>query len=173
MEKCFSCGGPLRTVREGLYRCLYCGQLNEEREGQILPRKMEVFPRIEKVREAAKEGVYEMVSSVPSESGIPRDMAIFIRRVAEALTPLKGYEADRGFVTRALRVRSQFRQELTSVFEGKMKLQDWYDKTRTSLGKRIDEMDEIIYNALEGLSDPEAIEMRMDFEQKLKGSLIK
>lgn len=171
--ECFSCGGPLRTVREGLYRCLFCGQLNEERGGQILPRKMEVFPRIERVREAAKEGVYEMVSSVPSESGIPRDMAIFIRRVAEVLTPLKGYEGDRGFVTRALRVRSQFRQELTGVFEGKMKLQDWYDKTRTSLGKRVDEMDEIIYNALEGLSDPEAIDMRMEFEQKLKGGLMK
>ena len=171
--ECFSCGGPLRVVREGLYRCLYCGQLNEERGGQILPRKMEVFPRIEKVREAAKEGVYEMVSSVPSESGIPRDMAIFIRRVAEVLTPLKGYEEDRGFVTRALRVRGQFRQELTSVFEGKRPFLAWYDATRTSLGKRSDEMDEIIYNALEGLSDPEAVDMRMEFEQKLKGSLMK
>ena len=171
--RCFACGGPLRTVREGLYRCIYCGQLNEERDNQILPRKMEVFPRIEKVREAAKEGVYEMVSSVPSDSGVSRDMVIFIRRVAEALTPLKGYEDNREFVTRALRVRSQFRQELTDVLEGKMKFQDWYDKTRTSLGKRVDEMDEIIYNGLEGLSDPEAIDMRMDFEQKLKGGLMK
>ncbi len=170
---CFACGGPLRTVREGLYRCLFCGQLNEERGGQVLPRKMEVFPRIEKVREAAKEGVYEMVSSVPSASGIPRDLAIFIRRVAETLTPIKGYEGDRGFVTRALRVRSQFRQELTGVFEGKMKLQEWYDKTRTSLGKRSDEMDEVIYNALDGLSDPEAIDMRMAFEEKMKGGLLK
>ena len=173
MEKCFACGGPLRTVREGLYRCLFCGQLNEERGGLVLPRRMEVFPRIEQVREAAKEGVYEMVSSVPSESGIPRDMAIFIRRLAEALTPIKGYEEDRGFVSRVLRVRGQFRRELTGVFEGKMKLQDWYDKTRASLGKRGDEMDEIIYNALEGLSDPEAIDMRMAFEEKMKGSLMK
>lgn len=173
MSTCFTCGGPLRVIREGLYRCLYCGQLNEEREGQVLPRRMEVYPRIQQVREAAKEGVYEGVSSVPSESGIPRDLAIFIRRVAETLTPLKGYEGDRGFVVRALRVRSQFRQELTNVFEGKTKLQDWYDKTRTSLGKRVDEMDEIIYNALEGLSDPEAVDMRAAFEQKLKGSLVK
>ena len=173
MGTCFACGGPLRTVREGLYRCLFCGQLNEERGGLVLPRKMEVFPRIEQVREAAKEGVYEMASSVPSESGIPRDMAVFIRRVAEALTPLKGYEEDRGFVVRALRVRSQFRRELTEFLEGKTKFQDWYDKTRTALGKRSDDMDEIIYNALEGLSDPGAIEMRMEFEQKLKGSLMK
>jgi hypothetical protein len=34
-------------------------------------------------------------------------------------------------------------------------------------------MDEIIYNALEGLSDPEAIDMRMAFEEKMKGSLMK
>jgi len=173
MGTCFACGGPLRTVREGLYRCLFCDQLNEERDNQVLPRKMEVFPRIEKVREAAKEGVYEMASSVPSESGIPRDMSIFIRRLAEALTPIKGYEEDRGFVSRVLRVRSQFRQELTGVFEGKRPFLAWYDKTRASVGKRGDEMDEIIYNALEGLSDPEAIDMRMAFEEKMKGSLMK
>jgi len=130
---------------------------------------MEVFPRIEKVREAAKEGVYEMVSSVPSESDISRDIAIFIGRVVEALTPIKGHEEDREFVTRALRVRSRFRDELTDVFKGKRKFKEWYNLTGSDLGKSERDMDEIIYNALEGLSEPEAIDMRMGFEQKLTG----
>jgi len=168
-KRCFSCGGPLREVREGLYRCYICGQLNEDRGlGQVVPRKMEVYPRIEQVREAAKEGVYEMVSAVPSETGLSTDEATFVRRVAEALTPLKGYENDRGFVTRALKVRNQFKQELTDVLEGKRELLDWYDKTRTALGKHHTEMDKILYDALEGLRDPETVELRKAFEQRMQ-----
>ena len=160
-------------MREGLYRCYMCGQLNEDRGGQLLPPTMKVYPSVEKVREAAVEGARELASVVPSDTGLPPDMMIFIRRVAETLTPLKGYEDDRGFVVRALKVRQQFRHDLTEVFEGKRKFQEWYDSTRTSLGKSDRELDEIIYNALEGLSNPEAIDMRMAFEEKLKGGLIK
>lgn len=134
---------------------------------------MEVYPRIEQVREAAKEGVYEMVQAVPSESGISSEMRIFINRVSEVLTPIKGYENDRGFVARALKVRSQFKKEFISVLEGKRKFQEWYDTTRISLGMREDQMDEIIYNALEGLTEPDAVNMRNMFEQKLTGRLIR
>ena len=172
MGVCFSCGGPLRQIGPGLYRCYICRQLNEVREGVMLPRAMEVYPRIEQVREAAVEGVYEMVAAAPSESGLHPDMVKFVRRLSEILTPLKGYEDDRGFVTRALKVRSQFKQELTDVFMGKRKLQEWYDSTRTSLGMRDDQMDKVIYDALEGLSSPEAIEMRMSFEDKLRGGVL-
>ena len=160
-------------MREGLYRCYICGQLNEDRGGQLLPPTMKVYPSVEKVREAAAEGARELAAVVPSDAGLPPDMMVFIRRVAETLTPLKGYEDDRGFVVRALKVRQQFRHDLTEVFEGKRKFQEWYDSTRTSLGKSDRELDEIIYNALEGLSNPEAIDMRMAFEEKLKGGLIK
>jgi len=173
MVQCFACGGPLRLVREGLYRCYMCGQLNEDRGGQLLPPTMKVYPSVEKIREAAVEGARELTTVVPSDTGLPPDMMIFIRRVAETLTPLKGYEKDRGFVGRALKVRQQFRQELTEVFEGKRKLQEWYDSTRTSLGKSDRDMDEIIYNALDGLSNPDAIDMRNMFEQKLSGGLIR
>jgi len=130
---------------------------------------MEVYPRIEQVREAAVEGVYEMTAAVPSESGLHPDMVKFVRKVSEILTPLKGYEDDRGFVTRALKVRTQFKRELTEVFEGKRKFQEWYDGTRTGLGMREDQMDRVMYDALEGLSSPEAIEMRMSYEDKIRG----
>ena len=173
MVRCFACGGPLRLVREDLYRCYICGQLNEDRGGQLLPPTMKVYPSVEGVREAAAEGARELATVTPSDAGLPPDMMIFIRRVAETLTPLKGYEKDRAFVGRALKVRQKFRQELTEVFEGKRKLQEWYDSTRTSLGKSDREMDEIIYNALDGLSNPDAIDMRNMFEQKLSGGLIR
>jgi len=175
MVRCFSCGSTyLLEVETGLYKCQMCGQLNEERRsGQVLPRRMEVYPRIEQVREAAKEGVYEMVQSVPSESGVSSEMRLFINRVSEALTPLKGYEGDRGFVVRALSVRSKFKKELIAVLEGKRKFQEWYDVTRTSLGMREDQMDEIIYSALEGLTEPDAVNMRNNFEHKLMGRLVR
>ncbi len=172
MPKCFSCGGPLRVIGPDLYRCYICRQLNEVREGVLLPPVMKVYPRIEQVREAAIEGRYEMVAAAPSEKGLEPDMAAFVRRISEILTPLKGYEDDRGFVSRALKVRNQFKQELTAIFMGKGKLMEWYDRTRTSLGMRDDQMDKVIYDALEGLSSPEAIEMRMSFEDKLRGGVL-
>lgn len=138
----------------------------------MLPRVMEVYPRIEQVREAAVEGVHEMTAAVPSESGLHPDMVKFVRRVSEILTPLKGYEDDRGFVTRALKVRTQFKRELTEVFEGKRKFQEWYDGTRTGLGMREDQMDKVMYDALDGLSSPEAIEMRMAYEDKIRGGVL-
>ena len=172
MGVCFACDGRLRQIGENLYRCYICGQLNEEREETILPPVMKVYPRIEQVREAAIEGRYEMIAAAPSEKGLEPDMVTFVRRISEILTPLKGYEDDRGFVSRALKVRNQFKRELTDVFMGKGKLMEWYDTTRTSLGMRDDQMDRVMYDALEGLTHPEAIEMRMSFEDKLRGGVL-
>jgi hypothetical protein len=170
MAKCFSCGGPLRTVREGLYRCLYCGQLNEERDGQVLPRRMEVFPRIEQVREAVREGVHEMAASAPSEGGLHTDMIMFMNRVVEKLIPIEGYNSD--IKVKLLKTRSDIKKDLVNVFEGKMKFEDWYHKMKTNLGKGSTELDEIIYSSLEGLRHPEAIELRNAFEQKLQKGLL-
>lgn len=173
MVRCFACGGPLRLVREGLYRCYVCGQLNQDRGGRVLPPTMKVYPSVEGIREAAVEGAKEISAVVPADAGLSPDMSLFVRRVAEALTPIKGYEGDRGFVTRALRVRQQFRNDLTDMLNGKRTFQEWYDSTRSGLGKSERDMDEIIYNALEGLSEPEAIDMRNMFEHKLTGGLIR
>ena len=137
----------------------------------MLPRRMEVYPRIEQVREAAVEGRYEMVAAVPSESGLHPDMVVFVRRVVETLAPIKEGD-EREIINRVLKVRNQFKRELTHVFEGKKKFQEWYDGTRTSLGMRDDQMDRVIYDALEGLSSPEAIEMRMAYEDKIRGGVL-
>ena len=171
MVRCFACGGPLRLVREGLYRCYVCGQLNQDRGGRVLPPTMKVYPSVEGIREAAAEGVREEAVTAPM--GLSHDITVFIQRVVEALTPIKGYEDDRGFVVRALRVRQKFRDELTDVFKGKRKFKEWYNSTGSDLGKSERDMDEIIYNALEGLSEPEAIDMRNMFEHKLTGGLIR
>jgi len=137
----------------------------------MLPRVMEVYPRIEQVREAAVEGRYEMVAAVPSESGLAPDMVTFVRRIVETLAPIKEGD-ERKIINRVLNVRNQFRRELTDVFEGKKKFQEWYDGMRTSLGMRDDQMDRVIYDALEDLSSPEAVEMRTMFEDKLRGGVL-
>ena len=170
MNQCFSCGGPLRTVREGLYRCLYCGQLNEEREGQILPRKMEVFPRIEKVREAAAEGVYEMASSVPSKQGLSSDMVTFINRIIEGIAPLKGL--DREATTRALKVRGEFNRELTRILEGEGDFDEWYTRTASDLGINDRIMTKILFDALEGLKSPEAKNLREVYGKIMQRSMF-
>lgn len=168
--KCFSCGGPLRVVREGLYRCRSCGQLNEERNDQILPRRMEVFPRLQQVREAAREGVYEMAASAPSEGGLHADMITFMSRVASKLVPIEGYRSD--IKVKLLKTQSDIKRDLVNVFEEKMKFDDWYHKTKTNLGRGSTEMDEIIYSSLEGLKHPEAMALRNAFEQKLQKGLL-
>ena len=171
MGVCFNCGGPLRMIRPNLYKCYICGQLNDVRSGVLLPRVMKVYPRIEQVREAAVEGRYEMVAAVPSESGLAPDMVTFVRRIVETLAPIKEGD-EREIINRVLKVRSQFKRELVDVFEGKKKFQEWYDGVRTSLGMRDDQMDRVIYDALEGLSSPEAVEMRMSFEDKIRGGVL-
>ena len=172
MPKCFVCGGPLRVIREGLFRCYICGQLQELRGLRVVPVRMRVYPSIDEVRASAIESNREQAVEAHSDEGLSRDMVAFINRVAEALTPIAGYEGDRAFVSRALKVRNQFKRELVEVFEGKRKFQDWYNSTRTGLGKNEREMDEIIYEALSGLSDPDAVSMREAFEEKLRGRLI-
>jgi len=133
---------------------------------------MEVYPRIEQVREAAVEGVYEGTKATPSEGGLNPDMVTFVNRTIETLIPI--YPEDRREERlRALNVRGQFKRELVEVLEGKRKFQDWYDATRQSLNKRSDQMDEIIYNALGGLSDRDAIELRNMFEQKIRGGVFR
>ena len=172
MVRCFSCGSDyLLEVELGLYRCQICGQLNEERiPGRVLPRRMEVYPRIEQVREAATEGLYEMTKSAPSEGGLHPEMVTFMNRVAESLIPTEGYK--REIKVKLLKTQNDIKKDLTNVFEGKKKFEDWYDKTRTNLGRNSREMDEIIYVSLEGLRNPEAVDLRNAFEQKLQKGIL-
>jgi len=171
MVRCFACGGPLRLVREGLYRCYVCGQLNQDRGGRVLPPTMKVYPSVEGIREAAVEGIKETTMSAPSEGGLDPDMAIFVDRVSERLIPTEGYRSD--IKEKLLRSQNDVKRGLVDVFEGRAKFEDWYAKTRTNLGKNSMEMDEMIYTSLEGLRSPGAVELRMMFEQKLQRGLMR
>lgn len=166
MGVCFSCGGPLRDIGPGLYRCRICRQLNEVRGGVLLPRVMEVYPHVDYVREAAIEGVYEMTAAVPSESGLDPDMVVFIRRLNEVLIPLEG--EDRESRARGLKVRNQLKRELTDVFEDRAEWNDWFDRWRQNLNIHSKVFAKVIFDALEGLKSPEAQQMREGFGQALQ-----
>ena len=112
----------------------------------------------------------EPVPDVPFGDGLDKDMTIFVRRVAEALTPVEGYEHDEAFKQRAFKVRETFIQELTDCFTGKKDFDTWYDATKTSLGMHPTEMARVMYNALDGLSSPEAIQFQAGFAAALKST---
>ena len=65
------------------------------------------------------------------------------------------------------RNQAKIRQELNSVFEGKMSLDKWFNKTRRDLGKHAIDLTQILYDALEGLQSKEAREMRANYAQAL------
>lgn len=132
----------------------------------MLPRAMEVYPRIEQVREAAVEGVYEMVQAVPSESGLSPDMVTFIIRLNDALIPLEG--EDRESRARGLKVREQLRRELTDVFEDRAEWNDWFDRWRQNLNLHSKVFAKVVFDALEGLKSPEAQQMREGYGQALQ-----
>lgn len=136
----------------------------------LVPKRMEVYPRSALVREAAVEGSYEM--SIVSESGLSSDMATFIRRVAEALVPIDVYD-DRAARARALKVRQDVRMELTDVFDGKVKFDDWFNRTRQNLNLHALELSQILYDSLEGLKSDEAQQLREHYGQALTRSPYK
>lgn len=152
-------------VREGLWKCYLCGQYMEERNKVLVPKRMEVYPRLDRVKEAAVEGSYEL--SVPSKTILSSDMVTFIRRISEALTPLKGYENNREVVARALKVRSDIKADLTEVFEGGKQFDDWFTETRQNLNLHPIELSQIIYDCLKGLNSEEAKQLRGAYEQFL------
>lgn len=47
--------------------------MNEERGGQVFPRKMEIYPRIEQVRKAALEEIYEAATTPAEKEEVPVD----------------------------------------------------------------------------------------------------
>jgi uncharacterized protein YdeI (YjbR/CyaY-like superfamily) len=71
-KTCFVCGGPLRMIRPGLWKCYECGQYIEERGKVLVAKRMEVYPKIDQVRKSALEGLYE-ISKKEGEVEIPFD----------------------------------------------------------------------------------------------------
>ena len=176
--RCPSDGSRVFSVGENLYKCVLCDRYFREKDGNLVPYALRVYPyggdvreRLEVVGLGAPSKEEETTEpSAPFGDELDGDMVIFIRRVAEALTPVKGYERDESFKRRAFRVREQFIGELTDCLTGKRDFNKWFDATKTSLGKHPSEMTQIMYNALEGLKSPEAMQMQNAFGAAMKRS---
>lgn len=96
-----------------------------------------------------------------TERELSPDMFIFVYRVAERLTPLQGLDEDSR--RRALKIREQFRRELTSVFVGNEDFNDWFSRTKTQLGLHLITFTKILYECLEGLKSQDARELRDEY----------
>lgn len=168
--ECPICGGASRWIYSNLYKCYFCEMyFNDTSEG-VLPQRLEAFTSIDKVREYAVAGISEEVKSVPSEEGIHPEMAVFIRRLSESLTPIyqdypKNVQLD------ILRTRAEYRDQLTEVIEGKRDAQEWFDRTKTRTGLHRRELIQKIVDSLEGLTNPEAVAMREEYRQVLAGDV--
>lgn len=168
MSICPFDGYRVIEIGDNLYKCLFCEMPLTKKGEELVPYRNVVYPYDSVVREKLRVGsrgppaevVVETEPEAPFGAGLDDDMVIFIRRVAETLTPVKGYEHDEAFKRRAFKVRDQFIRELTDCFTGKRDFNKWFDSTKTSLGKHPSEMTQIMIDALEGLKNPEAVQMR-------------
>jgi len=106
----------------------------------------------------------KQASSAPT-SPLHPDMLTFVYRVAERLTPLDGLDATGR--SRALKVREEFRRELTEVFQGREDYNAWFDRTRTQLGLHLIQFVRILYECLEGLRSEGARSLRREYEVTL------
>lgn len=179
MRVCPFDGYRVHEIGDNLFKCFLCDMRLTDKKGVLVPYKNVIYPYDGVVRDRLKVGDRvpepvvqepEPVPDVPFGDGLDPDMSVFVRKVAEALTPVEGYEDDEAFKQRAFKVRETFIQELTDCFTGKEDFNKWFDTTKTNLGKHPTEMARIMYNALEGLRSPEAIQFQAGFAAALKTS---
>lgn len=149
---CKKCGTPLiAIVPSELYRCPIDGLYHH-----IRPRR-----NITSLKSLPKAEV-----TTESSFGLSEDQLIFINRVSQRLTPLQGLNPTAR--ARALKIREQFRKELTNVFLGKQDFNKWYDQTRSKLGLHNTTFMQLLYESLEGLKSPECQNLRQEYENVLR-----
>ena len=182
-KSCFNCGGPLRPTYGGKFVCRFCGQVQEPRKsGLIVPMKLRVFSHqagvntYAQVQDWMPGGRVQQVPQgqvgpePPEEEGIGPDIHVFIRRLTESLTPAVGYSPE--ITQDILATRAEYRKGLYDVFEGDKEWLDWFDRTKTRTGLHRTELMQKIVDALEGLSDPDAVALKEGYEQALSGGLL-
>jgi len=151
-EVCEVCGAPLISVVEGeLMRCPVDGLYHHERPKRTIA-SLKALPKAEVTTE--------------SSFGLSEDQLVFIDRVSQKLTPLQGLNPTAR--ARALKIREQFRKELTNVFLGKQEFTKWYDQTRTKLGLHNTTFMQLLYECLEGLKSTECQNLRQEYENALR-----
>jgi len=149
---CKVCGAPLSTIVEGeLMRCPV-----DKLYYHIRPKR-----RITSLTALPKAEV-----TTESSFGLSQEQLVFIDRVSQKLTPLQGLNPTGR--ARALKIREQFRKELTNVFLGKQDFNKWYDETRTKLGLHNTTFMQLLYECLEGLKSTECQQLRQEYENALR-----
>ena len=166
---CVSCGGPLYKVREGLDKCHFCGQYHGP-GGMV--SSLKVFPDIDRIREHAVIGraVVQAPLEVDEPEGLPEDLLIFGNRLTVRLSPTVGYTPE--IVEQILKEREEYRKGLLEVFDGKREWQNWFDRTKTKKGLHRHTFMTMIIESLEGLTHPEAVELKIAYEEAMRGGLL-
>ena len=167
---CYRCGGRIRLVAGGLYKCQLCGVYNQIQGAFSMPSTMRVFTSFDRVKAATIEGAYEQTKGQPSMGDVAPDMIEFISRLATRLSPIEGYLPN--IQAQQLELRKSYVKQLNDVFDGKMDFQAWFDKTKTKRSLARDDLVKMIYDALEGLQSEEAQSMRAQYEAMLTKSMF-
>lgn len=165
MSDCDVCGSQLIEVLPGLLmRCPICR--NYKRVRGLEPVQVEVVGAAPGGGVAATSYTHS-VESGGGSAPVGDDMDIFIDRVCARLIPIHAdYTAS---VKKKLEAaRKRYRKQLLAVFNGKMTLEDWTNKTRNELGLHPIALGKILYQSLSGLRSQDAKEMRLAFADYLQ-----
>lgn len=153
MSTCRNCGGIVLEVYEGLFKCKgLCGQYFRDDSVGPLP-KFEVLATLDRLK--AHEAGIEIMEG---EEGIGADKMIFADLVAKRLVSTEGLTDE--MLPQVKKVQDGFRRELIEVLQGRRALIDWFSKTKTNLGLHKTKVLTILYESLEGLKDPELVELQ-------------
>lgn len=162
-------------IGDNLYKCLFCDMRLTKKGSELVPYRNVVYPYDRDVRDRLTvEGLGRPREPEPVDEGIPfgtemsQDMVVWVRRIAEGLVPVEGLGYRRDIRSKLLNTQSQIRKGLTDVLEGDADFQKWYDKTKTNFAKHDKEMMRILYDAAEGLEDPEVVELRNAYAKALQ-----
>lgn len=131
---------------------------------------MRVFTSFDRVKAMAIEGAYELTKGQPGIGDIEPDMVEFISRVATKLAPIEGYTPE--VQAAQLELRKEIVKQLNDVFDGKVELQAWFDKTKTKMSLHREDLVRTLYDALENLKSDGAREMRAQYEAMLTKSMF-
>lgn len=159
LERCPACREEgLQKIREGLSRCILCGNYVNSKTRTIYKfQEMGVPNELRQLREVTAQII---------EPEVTPDQSTFINRIVEKLASTTGLTGEAK--DRALKVQEQFRRELTGVFKGEKDFNNWFDEKRTQLGLHTYTLTNIIYDSLAGLKSPEAKSLREQYGQAIQ-----
>ena len=154
MSECKFCQGTVVEVSPGLFKCI--GMCEQYFSGSPTgpPPRLEVVATLQRL--TAHEAGIETTAS--ESEGLSGEMFIFSARAAERLVSTDGLTPD--MKQQVQKVQDGYRRELMEVLQGKRGLADWVARTKTTLGLHRTKILQILKESIEGLKDPELIELQ-------------